>query len=93
MLWSKKKSPASEGGGLASKLAPNSSGSRRRITRMHTTVVRDRDTHSIIAVFVSNAYDRAQFLNGTLDYQGGKEKGRMVKYPMRLFYTNVRNQR
>jgi hypothetical protein len=60
---------------------------------MHTTVVRDRDTHAIIAVFVSNAYDRAQFLNGTLDYQGGNEKGRMVKYPMRLFYTNVRNQR
>jgi hypothetical protein len=93
MLWSKKKSPAGEGGGSASKLAPNSNGTRRRITRMHTTVVRDRDTHAIMAVFVSNAYDRAQFLNGTLDYQGGNEKGRMVKYPMRLFYTNVRNQR
>jgi hypothetical protein len=91
-LWNKKKSPG-EGGGSASRLAPSSGGNRRRITRMFTTIVRDPGTHLLLAVFVSNAYDRAQFLNGTLDYEGGNAKARMVKFPMRLFYTNARNTR
>jgi hypothetical protein len=91
-LWNKKKS-SGEGGGSASRLAPSSGGNRRRITRMFTTIVRDPDTQLLLAVFVSNAYDRAQFLNGTLDYEGGNAKARMVKFPMRLFYTNARNTR
>jgi hypothetical protein len=77
-----------------STLAPNSGGSRKqRVTRMYETLVRDADTHVLLAIFVSNAYDRAQFLNGTLDYLGGTDEARMVKFPMRLFYTNARNAR
>lgn len=95
--WDKKK--ASSGGKSmearsTSTLAPNSSGSRKqRVTRMFETLVRDADNHVLLAIFVSNAYDRAQFLNGTLDYLGGKDEARMVKFPMRLFYTNARNAR
>lgn len=94
--WDKKK--ASGGRSVevrtTSTLAPNSGGSRKqRVTRMYETLVRDADTHVLLAIFVSNAYDRAQFLNGTLDYLGGSDPARMVKFPMRLFYTNARNAR
>jgi hypothetical protein len=67
--WDKKK--ASNGRSVVevrttSTLAPNLGGSRKqRVTRMYETLVRDADTHVLLAIFVSNAYDRAQFLNGT----------------------------
>jgi hypothetical protein len=94
--WDKKK--ASGGRSVevrtTSTLAPTSGGSRKqRVTRMYETLVRDPASHMLLAIFVSNAYDRAMFLNGTLDYLGGHDDARMVKFPMRLFYTNSRNAR
>lgn len=76
-----------------SPLAPNSGGQRRRITKMYTTIVYDPETSLLLGVFVTNAYDRARFLTGELDYLGGTESDRMVKFPMKLFYTNARNAR
>jgi hypothetical protein len=47
----------------------------------------------ILALFLSNAYDKALFLSGTLDYNGLEDKDKLILFTFRLFYANARSKR
>lgn len=63
---------------------------KKRITRFYVVLVVDADSDMLLAVFVSNAYDRARFLTGECNLDGEEDGEDMVKFPMRLLYANTR---
>jgi hypothetical protein len=60
---------------------------------LHVICVYESESGLLIALIISNCFDRAQFVNGNKDYNGDMDPQKFVLFVFRLFYTNARNAR
>lgn len=88
-------SSSSSGAAAISKTSPGGGLKKKRVTRMYQTIVYEEGEHEkaprrILAVFVSNAYDRARWLSGDCNLEGDPDGDGLIEFPMRLLYANTR---